>query len=1164
MPSAPLINPTQEVRFAVVMYGGLSLCIYMNGVAQEMLNLVRATAPATDAPPGGAPARAKSDLRGTELVYRKLGQMLQRGKPTKSIADIKEIEGQPPSPILTRFIVDVISGTSAGGINGVFLAKALANDQDMRQLKELWIEEGDFGKLMNEHPANPAAPQIESILSGRRIYRKLLDALEGMEGDGKAGADTDKAPFTRSPYVKELDLYITTTDISGLTMPLRLSDRVIFERRRRNVLHFSYAAPGVAGEPRNDFSRRFNPFLAFAARCTSAFPFAFEPMKLGDIDDAVRANGFYKRLRKSNSACAREGAYLSGDELWERFYAEYLDDSGGAPGTSAAEFAQRSFADGGILDNKPFSYATDALLRRHADVPVDRRLIYVEPDPESPETMQAFDPDIDVAENTLSALAPTVSTETIREDIQRILSRNRLIDRLNRYTAEIDDDMRAWEGEARARGVDPADHLSAEQWAEQDLDYAIQKKGVAYGGYHRIRVAAVTEDLTRIVSRALAFDADSDWFIALRGIVRAWRSADYVPRRTQGMPKSTKTENRFLIDFDLQFRLRRLNFLRSKIDELSCLMPDQLKNNKQLKKWVGEALIDNEGWRAGFQKALRDAQGELSAVYQRLLLAPVEFQRRVTNPDPPNPLAQDFAATGIDMNALLDILDQPEDRREAFAEEYVYGETAGVPQRLEALRGIARKISGKFLGEFRVASQATMGILDPGDAGDTSPESVARKVLLHYYDTYENYDMVSFPVAYQADIGEADVVKVLRVSPFDTKTYEEMVAKFGRDNVPRKLAGTSLGHFGAFFDRSWRENDIMWGRLDAADRLITSLLPPKSPDAAALIREAHEAIISEELMRLGGRDMFGKLVAAMVDAGANLPEGETIKKLRAELTRTQTRNPELQRLLATFLDKDTLLDYVRGEYEVDLRPDPQTMVNILARSTKVFGKMLETLAEKHRVESRRVAWVTRLGRVFWGLVEVAVPGSFFSLLFRHWIKLLYVFELFLIVGGILLLDRDTQRFGFVALAATAVTHLVVAVLGDYMRGARFRFLRSLGGILALLAAALFVASAALGFGRLFDWLRDQTGRVAVNNQVASALKDVPQNWQTPVVFTVLVVALIFISYLLGGGVMGVRSILDSFADLSDRIRARLRPKRARDAAEPRELEPADEAATRGD
>ena len=34
----------QEVRFAVVMYGGVSLAIYINGVAQELLRLVRSTA----------------------------------------------------------------------------------------------------------------------------------------------------------------------------------------------------------------------------------------------------------------------------------------------------------------------------------------------------------------------------------------------------------------------------------------------------------------------------------------------------------------------------------------------------------------------------------------------------------------------------------------------------------------------------------------------------------------------------------------------------------------------------------------------------------------------------------------------------------------------------------------------------------------------------------------------------------------------------------------------------------------------------------------------------------------------------------------------------------------------------------------------------------------
>ena len=42
--SSPEIEYKQEVRFAVVMYGGVSLAIYINGIAQELLRWARSTA----------------------------------------------------------------------------------------------------------------------------------------------------------------------------------------------------------------------------------------------------------------------------------------------------------------------------------------------------------------------------------------------------------------------------------------------------------------------------------------------------------------------------------------------------------------------------------------------------------------------------------------------------------------------------------------------------------------------------------------------------------------------------------------------------------------------------------------------------------------------------------------------------------------------------------------------------------------------------------------------------------------------------------------------------------------------------------------------------------------------------------------------------------------
>src|SRR5881227_1467891 len=99
----------REVRFAVVMYGGVSLAIYINGVVQELLSLVRATAP--ERPPALTPDQvllADRDLRGTEPVYRTLGQLLAHGEASG------DTEPGPGDDIRTRFVVDILSGSSAG------------------------------------------------------------------------------------------------------------------------------------------------------------------------------------------------------------------------------------------------------------------------------------------------------------------------------------------------------------------------------------------------------------------------------------------------------------------------------------------------------------------------------------------------------------------------------------------------------------------------------------------------------------------------------------------------------------------------------------------------------------------------------------------------------------------------------------------------------------------------------------------------------------------------------------------------------------------------------------------------------------------------------------------------------------------------------------------
>jgi hypothetical protein len=70
-------RPEQEIRFAVVLYGGVSLAIYMNGIAQELLRMVRASADLDS-----------TALSGTEKLYRRLaasiGSNISKPNPTPS------------------------------------------------------------------------------------------------------------------------------------------------------------------------------------------------------------------------------------------------------------------------------------------------------------------------------------------------------------------------------------------------------------------------------------------------------------------------------------------------------------------------------------------------------------------------------------------------------------------------------------------------------------------------------------------------------------------------------------------------------------------------------------------------------------------------------------------------------------------------------------------------------------------------------------------------------------------------------------------------------------------------------------------------------------------------------------------------------------------------
>jgi hypothetical protein len=250
------------------------------------------------------------------------------------------------------------------------------------------------------------------------------------------------------------------------------------------------------------------------------------------------------------------------------------------------------------------------------------------------------------------------------------------------------------------------------------------------------------------------------------------------------------------------------------------------------------------------------------------------------------------------------------------------------------------------------------------------------------------------------------------------------------------LAGTALHNFGAFLDRVWRQNDIMWGRLDGAERLITALMPDPLDAAvrAELITEAHHAILIEEMPPENRKELGRLMTDALVRTSSGEDLQQSINKVLHDLEVDSTVQTRLQKVMLNGLENQELLEFIRRGYEVNRKLDPKQMLRALSRSTQIIGKVFEDIANRNDLDSKSLSWIARLGQFFWGMIEVAVPNSILNMLWTHWLKVLYVFEIVAILAGLLLSRPEVQQFGWTAFGITAVFNVMVLVLKDLMRG----------------------------------------------------------------------------------------------------------------------------------
>lgn len=174
MDSAPATGASRDLRLAVSFSGGVSLAVWMGGVAWELERLCRSN------PAAGSGEGRSVDGNAVEPLYRKLLEL------TKSTASI-----------------DVIAGTSAGGINGAALAVAIATGASVKDLRDTWLRNGSIVDLLRD-PRDKGA--VHSLLNGdEKLGAGVFEALQRMVSDRDLPSDWS------SSFRDRLSLAITTS-----------------------------------------------------------------------------------------------------------------------------------------------------------------------------------------------------------------------------------------------------------------------------------------------------------------------------------------------------------------------------------------------------------------------------------------------------------------------------------------------------------------------------------------------------------------------------------------------------------------------------------------------------------------------------------------------------------------------------------------------------------------------------------------------------------------------------------------------------------------------------------------------------------------------------------------------------------------------------------------
>ena len=796
----------KELRFALVCYGGVSLALYMHGVIKEILKLSRASK--------AYHSISKSERQGQsfEAVNGDDGRRHDTEEVYFSL--LQSIGGT----LNLRVIVDSIAGASAGGISGIVLARALAHDLSIDHLRDLWLQEADIFRLLGaSQRARPwskwflrpalwtlfhlgrlwptldretqrnlsmffRSRWFEPPFDGDRFLELLFDGLSAMHGNG------DK-PSSLLPPGHELSLAVSITDFFGYPRDVKINTPSVISEREHGLFWTFKCHNGSNESETSDLADNNVPGLALAARATSSFPGAFPPVQLSNLERLLAK-------RKLN--------WPDRQKFFAANFKEHI--------RAGVDPENTSFLDGSIVNNKPFSAVLDMVRERPAYRDVDRRLVFIEPDPERSSRRPGGD--VPSFIRTLEGAILEIPTRApIYHELARVQEFNETTERMRSVLKAAYPELTRFATTVTERVPSTEDaSCTVEFWRETANMVAAKEASYAYQVYARLKTFSIIDTLVGLICALGEIDRASPIGTRLADEIRTWanRRGAIPPDGSLSMAGVSQVRQwiDFLLDFDVEFRRRRLSFVVRGLNLLYSRLEEPTFAS------VRPHHVDG---------------------LKGLLQAPLNSLRK---PDFAHFASPKLRARVAALGSKLSVSD-------ADKENSLDQQLDGVMEQLH--------LELDLVGFDRVVDT----IVASSRNGDTP--TALRQEMLIYYIGFPFWDVWTFPIPEWRAVEEHREVRVDRISPVDT-----VLLRNGAHAA--RLKGAEFKHFAGFLSRSRREHDYLWGRLDGAARLIDIVSDAAAIEGALgktdirmLKRDAFRAILDTEEHHLQDKDLIAEV-----------------------------------------------------------------------------------------------------------------------------------------------------------------------------------------------------------------------------------------------------------------------------------------------------------------